>query len=79
MGSHFSFPQMPSSNTALDLTYNGDGRLFLLKSMEVLVSDNFGLSWDTSYATFDQGDYRQLYFHHPDTGYLVKELVLAYF
>ena len=68
----FSFPQMPSSNTALDLTYNGDGRLFLLKSMEVLVSDNFGLSWDTSYATFDQGDYRQLYFHHPDTGYLVK-------
>jgi photosystem II stability/assembly factor-like uncharacterized protein len=31
-----------------------------------------GLSWDTSYASVEQSQFREIVFTHPDTGYIVK-------
>jgi len=68
----YNFPLDSVYNTYFELESNGDGKLFVSKSWEVLVSEDFGLSWDTSYTSNEQGQFRQIYFSSSDTGYMVK-------
>jgi Secretion system C-terminal sorting domain len=67
----YEFP-FSSESQDYDIEYNGDGKLFLLRNHDVIVSQDQGLSWNTSYFSEEQGQFRQIYFSSPDTGYMVK-------
>jgi hypothetical protein len=69
----YNFPFTSSMDAiSYDLEYNGLDRLFLAKIGELLVSNDWGVSWDTSYNSAEQGQFREIVFSHPDTGYMVK-------
>jgi photosystem II stability/assembly factor-like uncharacterized protein len=69
----YNFPFIENTdNTIYNLEYNGLDKLFILKDRDVLVSTDWGMSWDTSYTSNEQGQFRQIYFNSPDTGYMVK-------
>jgi len=69
----YNFPFIEDSdNTIYNLEYNGLNKLFILKSRDVLVSSDWGMSWDTSYTSYEQGQFREICFISPDTGYMVK-------
>jgi|GEM_PF-2298788 len=69
----YDFPSVSSiDDISYDLEYNGLDKLFLTKIGKLLVSEDWGTTWDTSYVSGEQGQFREIVFSHPDTGYIVK-------